>query len=606
MVGPQCVTKLESLSCDALETNREISRKEDTGVASATQAHAVASATQAQADGFVAAHWLVRRSSHIKAQVTSVNRNTSVDWFASLSMGELLRSLWHYRLSIIGSTIVLTAVLAAVVFILPVRYDSDAQLLVRLGRGTLSTDPTSSITPTVSVQETRLSQVNSVKEMLQSRALAEQVVMRVGADRILEPHGVVERTLQYWTEQLSARLGRGGGGGGGEGQLSSEETKEHLKVEEAIAKLQDNLHLTTTKNAYTLHLRVRSGSPYLSRDLLDALVDLYQDYHVQAYHADGTLTFFEDQTNRSYQAAIQTREKVRQAKNAMGVIEIEAARVALREQLSQAERELAQTETDLAGTSSEVKRYESELASLPERVQSETITGITSIIGDGMRQKLYDLEVQAKELASKLQEDHPQMRAIRDQLAAAAKIAQGERKEQPQNREAINPVYQQLELAYRTSLIHEEGLRAKRESLLKQLEELDQDIIELNKNELELTKLTWEATLAENLYLQNAQNRDKAKLLDDLDVEGLSEISVVQPASLQLKKSSPKRFLLLVAAAMLAGGLAVLQAIMRTVMYHSSGSGRRMAGARDIDEIDLSQPRPAEQESAVAMAGANN
>lgn len=532
-----------------------------------------------------------------------MKRDSNVDWFASLSMGELLRSLWHYRYSIIGITFVLTGLLGIAIFFLPVKYDSGAQLLVRLGRGTLSTDPTSNITPTVSVQETRLSQVSSVKEMLQGRALAEQVVQRVGADRILEPHGIVEQTFQRAIAQISALIGRGGGAAAGEGDLSPEEAREHLKQEEAIAKLQDNLLFTTTKNAYTIDVRMRSGSPYLSRDLLAALIDLYQDYHVQAYHSTGTLSFFETQTDQSYQAAVESREKVRQAKNTMGVIEIEAARVALREQLSQVNRDLAQTESDLAATSSEVKRYESELAGVPERIQSEKITGITSNTGDGMRQQLYQLEVQAKELASKLQEDHPQMKAIRDQLAAATKIAELERKEQPQNREAINPVYQQLEVAYRTNLVREAGLRAKHKSLLEQLDLLNQEIVELNKNELELTKLTWEATLAENVYLQNAQNRDKAQLLDALDREGLSEISVVQPASLQLKKSSPKRGLLLVAAAMLACGLAVLQAITRTVLYRPSQNFSDLSDQADLDSIDLTPPRRPKEEAAVAMAG---
>ena len=496
-----------------------------------------------------------------------MNRNINVDWFASMSLSDLLRSLWSFRYSIVLCTIGLTVLLAAVVFILPVKYDSDAQLLVRLGRNTLSADPTSSITPSVSVQETRLSQVSSVKEMLHSRALNEQIVKRVGADRILEPHGLLEENLQValaWISSLKKSI-TVGGGSADTGELTAQEVEQHLKEEEALEKLADSIEITTTKNAYTIHVRVRSGSPYLSRDLLAALIELYQLYHVNAYHADGTLPFFEEQTNQAYDAAVATKEKVRQAKNTMGVIEIESARLALREQITQAHRELDQVEADLAATDSEVSRYEIEMAALPERVQAETVTGITSVKSDGMRQQLYQLEVQVKELSSKLTDDHPQMRAIRDQLAAATQIAESERKEQPQNRESLNPVFQQLELAYRTDLVRRDGLRAKREALQQHLADLDEEIVELNKNELELTKLSWEASLAENVYLQNAQNRDKAKLIDALDREGLSEISVVQPASLQLKKSTPKRGLLLVAAAMLACGIAVLQALARTV-----------------------------------------
>jgi uncharacterized protein involved in exopolysaccharide biosynthesis len=553
----------------------------------------------------------------VSQDVKSNDRDTSVDWFVSLSVGDLVRSLWSFRVSIVLWSIALACLLAVVVFLLPVKYDSDAQLLVRLGRNTLSVDPTSNITPTVSVQETRLSQVNSVKEMLQSRTLVEQIVERVGADRILQPHGLVEEQLDKLSKWVSAQAKTGAGRfneamGVGDrvgivddavdsaDSLSPEETAQHLKHEEAIAKLEDSIQITTAKNAYTIHVRIRSGSPYLSRDLLRALIELYQQHHVNAYHSDGTLPFFEEQTSQAYDSAVAAKEKVRQAKNTMGVIEIESARLALREQLTQARRELDQVDSDLAATSSEVQRYEIEMKALPERVQAETVTGITSNKSDGMRQQLYQLEVQVKELSSKLRDDHPQLKAIRDQLAAATVIAEQERKEQPQNREAINPVYQQLELAYRNSLVRRDGLQAKRESLKKHLADLDKEIVELNQDELELTKLSWEATLAENVYLENAQSRNKAKLIAALDREGLSELSVVQPASLQLKKSSPKRGLLLVAAALLAGGLAVFQALVRTVVSRAPQADSPRPERRPVEEFDLSPRAAAENRTEEA------
>lgn len=542
-----------------------------------------------------------RPTSNASQDVTpNDDRNTSVDWFVSMSLSELVRSLWGFRLSIAFWSLALLVLLTVVVFVLPVKYDSSAQLLVRLGRNTLSVDPTSNITPTVSVQETRLSQVSSVKEMLQSRALAEQIVQQVGADRILQPHGIVEETLDHLTKWFSAQVQKNVGhlvsasatapADEAAGALSSAEAAQKLREEEALAKLEDSLEITTAKNAYTILIRVRSGSPYLSRDLLSTLLELYQQHHVNAYHADGNLPFFEKQTEQAYQAAVEAKEKVRQAKNSMGVIEIESARLALREQLTQARRELDQVDAELAATGSEVDRYEREMKGLPERVQAETVTGITSVRSDGMRQQLYQLEVQVKELSSKLTADHPQMRAVRDQLEAATKIAEQEQREQPQNREALNPVYQQMELAYRNSLVRRDGLDAKKASLEKHLADLDQRIIELNQHELELTKLTWEATLAENVYLQNAQSRDKAKLIEALDREGLSEISVVQPASLQLKKSSPKRGLLLVASALLAVGLAIFQALVRTGLNQAPRtSDPRFSGPR-VGDPRLAEP----------------
>ncbi len=525
-------------------------------------------------------------------------RDNSVDWFASLSLGELLSSLWKQRLSVLIVSAVMTVVLAFVVFLLPVKYDSDAQLLVRLGRNTLSSDPTSSITPTVSVQETRVSQVNSVKEMLQSRAIAEQIVDQVGAERILEPHGLVETVLQGAMSMLPST--GGGGGDGSDGGLTPEEAEAQLQKEEAIAKLQNNIEFTTAKNAYTVHVRVRSGSPYLSQELLSSLIEKYQIYHVNAYRNGGALGFFETQAEKAYQEAVAAKERVQHAKDEMGVIEIESARGALREQLSQAQRELDQVRVDLAATSSEVDRYQTEMKSIPERVKLETITGITSNTGDGMRQQLYGLEMQAKELAARLNDDHPSLRAVREQLDAATKIATSERREQPQNREAINPVYQQLEIAFRSAMVRKFGLEARRESLEKHLASLDQKIVELNKNEVVLTKLSWEATLAENVYLQNAQSRDKAKLLEALDLEGLSEISVVQPASLQLKKASPKRAILLIACVLLAGGMGIMQALIRSLLQRAGQVPPQ--GPSNIDEINLKPRLVAEDPDNVNFA----
>jgi polysaccharide biosynthesis protein PslE len=511
----------------------------------------------------------------------------SVDWFASLSFSDVLRTLWRQRYSILAVSACMAPILLLVVYLLPVKYDSDAQLLVRLGRNTLSSDPTSSITPTVSVQESRLSQVSSVKEMLESRALAEQIVESVGADKILEPHGFVESTISSLMRLLPSLGGSGGSGG----PLTAEQTQAHLKKEEAVAKLQDSIELTTAKNAYTIHVRIRSGSPYLSQALLSALIEQYQLYHVHAYRSGGALDFFEAQTSQAYQQAVATKEKVRQAKDQMGIIEIEAARSALREQLSQAQRELDTVDSELAATKSEVQRYESEMASMPQRVKLETITGITSNPGDGMRQQLYTLELQAKELAAKLHEDHPALKAVREQLASATKIADSERREQPQNRESINPVFQQFEVAYRSALVRRDGLQAKRQSLQQHLVDLEKKIVELNRNEVELTKLNWEATLAENVYLQNAESRDRARLLVALDREGLSEISVVQPASLQLKKASPKRGILAVASLMLALGIGVLQGLLRAWMVMPVKEPEQITSSPDgLDDIDL-KPR---------------
>ena len=68
----------------------------------------------------------------------------------------------------------------------PVLYTSEAKLFVRLGRETVALDPTATTNQTVNLQETRENELNSIYELLKSRAMIEQLVDTFGIDAILD------------------------------------------------------------------------------------------------------------------------------------------------------------------------------------------------------------------------------------------------------------------------------------------------------------------------------------------------------------------------------------------------------------------------------------
>ena len=83
-------------------------------------------------------------------------------------------------------TFLLTMVLASLAIIyLPREYRSEAIIFVRLGRESVSLDPTATTGSTVSVLESRDNEVNSIRDMLTSRALLESVVDQMGPDVVL-------------------------------------------------------------------------------------------------------------------------------------------------------------------------------------------------------------------------------------------------------------------------------------------------------------------------------------------------------------------------------------------------------------------------------------
>src|SRR5262245_57577294 len=76
---------------------------------------------------------------------------------------------------------------AAITWLSPRSYRSQAKLFLRLGRDNVTLDPTATLgqTPVVAIPPNREGEVNSVIDLLKSRALLERVVAKVGPGAIL-------------------------------------------------------------------------------------------------------------------------------------------------------------------------------------------------------------------------------------------------------------------------------------------------------------------------------------------------------------------------------------------------------------------------------------
>ncbi|MGV3485465.1 MAG: GumC family protein [Planctomycetaceae bacterium] len=491
----------------------------------------------------------------------AVESDHSIENAQALRLSEIFGYAWRYRWSAVFLSVLLVPLFAAAVFLIPAKFDSSARLLVRLGRGAVSIDPTANLSQTVSLQESRLAQVNSVKELLTSHELISRVVQQVGADRILAPYGRLETSLEAFRKAVlpdkpAAPLGA----------LSGEEVDQQLKTEAACEKVASSVSIYAPKDAYTISLEIRTGDPFLSRDLMQAFVDQYQQYHVESHQSTGSLAFFEGETTEAKQRAQAAQEALRDAKTDRGIVDLAAAKLALGTALSTLKQNLLTTENELASTTAELASLQTQIGLLPGQIESEITRGVPRLAGSAVRQRLFDLEVAYQEAASKLTDDHPKMVSLREQLKSASEIAQAEQIDQPQTRETINPVRQQLELALKTATARLVGTQTKKESLEAQLKTLTADLAELNQHEVEVNQLAWAATLAESEYMKLAAARATARQIESLDQQQLSEISVVQPATLALKKASPRRLVLLGLTTALALMFAIGQALIRGLL----------------------------------------
>lgn len=497
----------------------------------------------------------------------------SIENSEAIKVADLLAEVWRFRRSAVLLSMFLLPILAVLVFLIPAKYGSTAKMLVRLGRGAVSIDPTANLSQTVSLQESRLAQVNSVKALLSARELAERVVKRIGTDRVLEPHGLLKVTL----ENVSGAIGKSIAGvlpssdSKTMGDMSALDVENHLLMEEACRTLESTLFVSSPKDAYTISLNIETGDPMLSRDLMEAFIEEYKKFHVESHQATGSLDFFETQSIRARERALQAQSALRDAKTERGIVDLASAKLSMSTALSVLKQGMLTAESELVAAKAEADHLTNQIDQTPEHIETLVTRGIRGLAGSNIRQRLYDLEVAYQDAASKLTPEHPKMFSIRQQLEEATRIAKLETSaDEPQTQEGVNPLRQQLQLALQTTEAKIAGAETKRQSLKDQFETLTADLTALNNDEIQINELTWEASLAESEYLRTAAARSTARQINVLDEQNMSEISIVQPPTLTLKKSSPKRFLLLLVAAMLAIAIGVGQAILRALFFASN------------------------------------
>ena len=497
-----------------------------------------------------------------------------LDLMAGATLVEIFGAVRRHLAQVIFTFFVVSGLLAAVVVIWPSQFESDGLMYVRLGRGALSVDPTAShSSKTVSLMDSRKSEVVSVARMLESREIAERAVRKVGAKEINRPRNWVD----FFGESLSSMIPSLSGGPSG-GDMSEEELDEQVALEAAVERLYDWIHISVPKDSHTVAISSKGTDPFLARSVVQAMMDEYQSFHVQAHRANGSLEFFEEQVVASRDTALRTREELEKTKSELGWLSVASSEDTLRERIIELELLRDQADSGYAESTSHAKALQARLESVEEWVPIEVTSGIETKAGQDMRTSLFGLEMESSDAAAKFKQNHPRRQLLEKKVIQSKAILAKEGKDNTHNTEALNPVYQEIEQLYFATSAQAEGMKMKSQALAKSIQRANDDLKRLNKDAVTLAKLRWESDIAETNYLTHARSLEEARLASALDKEELSDVSVIQPASLNLKKSGPPRLILLVISIILGGLSAVLIAIIR--------DGNKSSAAREARSLD--------------------
>jgi len=481
--------------------------------------------------------------------------------------GDVFRSIGRRLPSVVFTTGLVTVAIMGLLIVWPNQYRSEGMMYVRLGRGAMGGDPTTKTTNSISMQESRTAEVVSIGEMIGSREIAERAVDRVGVETINEPRNWIEQATQDLGEFLDSDSPWvswiPGGNEKTVGEMSAEQYNTQIERERAIKTVSTAINVGVAKNGYTVTVAGREDDPLLIRSIVQAVMDEFGSYHVEAHQFKGSESFFDTQASESRELAIATRKKLQETRNTMGWISAESAERTLSERTIDLEMKLSTADSSLAEAISQTEELARQLETTDEWVPIEVTLGIANVAGDQMRSQLYDVQVQDGDELARLSPSHPRYKRIEAKMSKSEDLAGSERDERQETREAINPVYQNLETEFQMARAQAVGLKSRRESIADRLASTQSDLQRLNNDVTTMSQLSWEAELAEETYRNHARSLEEARINTELDKSQMSDVSVIQGATLNLKKSGPKRGLLSVVGAMFGLSLGLLQAILR-------------------------------------------
>lgn len=449
----------------------------------------------------------------------------------------------------------------------PKTYRSDAKLFIRLGRESVTLDPTATTGQVVSITESRESEMNSIYEMLHNRSLFEAVALEVGPEEILgEPKAVPASTdldsgkEQEQTDQPPAAMqadtvqadtwtrvadwGRQASNSfmtalrGNQGA-----TADAKMLDGAVRKLEQSLHLAAVRKSSIISVSCDARSPQLAQRITQALIDRYMEQHARMNRIQGSHDFFTEQTRFLADDLRRREEELRDLKNQTNIGELGLQRELVLRRLGDTEIELRQTEAEISSTEAHVKSIREKLGDLPSMLIKEETTGHANAAADEMRNQLYTLQLKEAELLTKYQEDYYLVQNIRRQIAEAKTILSQESDPRTQVTRATNRLHEELQLTLLTAQTELARQQAKAQTLADQLATGRKELEELNGNAVRLMEMQRELDLQDAKYRKYADNLEQARIDQALETNRISNINMVQPPTVALKPVKPKKLI---------------------------------------------------------------
>src|SRR5262245_18002338 len=217
---------------------------------------------------------------------------------------DLMRLVWRHKGKMTFIFLAGVAATLAYFSLAPRIFQSEAKLLVRIGRESITLDPTATTGQFVAVPESRESDLHAVEELLASRAIAEKIVDQFGPEVILEKRPCSKPLGEHlaWLEPYNLNP-----------------LRVYSLRDKAIKALTKNLGITAGKKSNVLSVSYKAEDSQLAHDVLEALLVAAREEHLRVHRTRGSQAFFESQRELLREDLAKEEQRLRDFKDQQGL-----------------------------------------------------------------------------------------------------------------------------------------------------------------------------------------------------------------------------------------------------------------------------------------------
>ncbi len=451
----------------------------------------------------------------------------------STKFGLLMRHRTLF-LSVFVSTFLL---IAAVVFMLPKKYESEMMILVSSGRADMVISPEDSKNTATPDQLPEI-RLGSEIGLLKSRNVMEQVIDKIGAGSPPNAKNPSPASLAAYREGVIGSLNA------------------HLKID-------------PVKKSELIAVTYQAKTPEMANKVLTSLSEAYLELHLKAHATPGSFKFFDDQANsyaQKLKAAEQRLLEFRQ-KNPSNTQPTLPDPLVQREMEAQAA--LDETQAQEADYARRVESGRAQLSTLNPRIATQTHTNPQTTIISQLTGMLAELQNRRTEMATKFRPDDRMVTQLDKEIAdTRATLEAASANSSTDQTTDLNQVRVEAEKSLIASETLLAGLRARQRDLTRVVQDYKGQVIQNAQAGVESERLERELKESEDNYLLYAKKREEARISESLDQQRITDVSLIESPTMPVRPVSP------VVSTDLAIGffLALLVAYVSVLLWSRFGS----------------------------------